>query len=893
MDTQAMVTQLMRAESMRMERFQRRRTMIQWRQESIRTNMTRMNEFRSQHTDFIARGAINNPATWNTVRASVKNADGSTNTNGISVTAGNNAKISSFDIRVEQAAQGDTARGSVQHNHMNLNSNITTALVLATGGADHTFVNINGTNVRVNATDTVQNFMDRVNSSNAGVTLSFDTMRNRFVMESKTTGENAVIRTGAGASDGWNVLARMGLDGIRPGGGTGHGGAIVGNGNFTPITGGTVIGDAIPGITDTSFRITVNGTAHDINFNATDTFDELSDAVYAATGLSISFNNFGGFTIQGNGTSIIQIGDGNPNELLDFMGFTDNAVRNNAAFLNGIVTSAHPDLDDTSKTFGELLGDVFGPGDEAEFTVGGNTFTIRYDDTVEDFLQHLRDNGLQASFHPTNHTITIRAGAAGGTINLTADNPEARGLLAALGTSQHEINAVNALPTWINGLTTVTPGIDAEMSEFIPGLENGGVRINGVNVAVLANDTFRTFINRVNSITSVGVQMDFNSTLNSFTIEPTNFNDFARIHTMNTTAGAGAPNGDSQGILAFMGLDSVYWYGNTPDERLIRRAQDAIIHYDVNGLPGDSIELKQASNTFEIHGVNITLSSAVTQNAVFTVSTERNVDDTMDAIRNFVEEYNNLIRLLNTLHTTPRARANNSARGAFFEPLSDEQRSAMSDREIERWEEQAKIGLLHRDRDIRNLHDQIRRAMFDPVILSSTVDENGRRIVDSISLFNIGITTVGRDGAPGDQLIGVLQIDEDRLRAELEKDPERVSQLFSRTPVQAGNMTGANIRERNERAPHVGLGFRLDDILRTAADDDMGPFRQRAGYTRGMTSTDNVMSRQIREYDRRMADMQAFLLRRENHFYAMFARMEQAMAQSHAQMDSLFAFMQQ
>jgi hypothetical protein len=35
--------------------------------------------------------------------------------------------------------------------------------------------------------------------------------------------------------------------------------------------------------------------------------------------------------------------------------------------------------------------------------------------------------------------------------------------------------------------------------------------------------------------------------------------------------------------------------------------------------------------------------------------------------------------------------------------------------------------------------------------------------------------------------------------------------------------------------------------------------------------------------------MQQFLIRRENHFFSMFARMEQAMAQSHAQMDALFA----
>jgi flagellar capping protein FliD len=36
--------------------------------------------------------------------------------------------------------------------------------------------------------------------------------------------------------------------------------------------------------------------------------------------------------------------------------------------------------------------------------------------------------------------------------------------------------------------------------------------------------------------------------------------------------------------------------------------------------------------------------------------------------------------------------------------------------------------------------------------------------------------------------------------------------------------------------------------------------------------------------------MQRHLVRREAHFFAMFARMEQAMSQAHNQMDALWAF---
>jgi flagellar hook-associated protein 2 len=418
------------------------------------------------------------------------------------------------------------------------------------------------------------------------------------------------------------------------------------------------------------------------------------------------------------------------------------------------------------------------------------------------------------------------------------------------------------------------------------------LNINGTAITIGENRTLAQAISQINA-SEAGVTVRFDNLRGAFTMTSNTTGQDSNI-----VIGSG-----SNAFFEELGLMTAGTLSTTDGSRA---GQDAFLRLtDSNGAINGGADLLAGSNTYtglfrsssnvirDIGGLIIDISNAtdrtvdgsgntVTAGQSININVHRNMDDAMDAIREFVENYNNLIRYLNLLHTTPRPRAGNSVRGAFFEPLTDEERAAMSDREIERWEEQARIGLLHRDRDIRNLHDQIRQAMFAPVTLADGTQ---------FSLFNIGITTVGRNGAPGDQLIGVLQIDEERLREELEANPERVQQLFARTPAEVnGGMLGATIEQRNARAPYVGLGFRLDDLLRTAADDDRGSLRQRAGYTRGLNTTENIMSRQIRDYDRRIEQMQAWLVRRENHFFAMFARMEAAMAQSHAQMDSLFAF---
>ncbi|MCL2839920.1 MAG: flagellar filament capping protein FliD [Defluviitaleaceae bacterium] len=383
---------------------------------------------------------------------------------------------------------------------------------------------------------------------------------------------------------------------------------------------------------------------------------------------------------------------------------------------------------------------------------------------------------------------------------------------------------------------------------------SSSVMINGTNITINADDTIAEFMDRVNR-SDAGVRMSFNNIAGQFQLESTSMG-------VDATVDVGA--GDALGFMAHIGLANIDSSAGTVagSGDFTSRARDAEVVID-------GVTINRSSNTFEVEGLTFTIGQAAV-GQTFQVDTQRNLDTAMETIRNFVEQYNELVRHLNTLHTTARPR---SGQRTFFEPLTDEQRREMSEREIEQWEAQARTGMLHRDNDLRSLQAEMRRWMNEGVRLADGT---------TLSLHQIGITTGAGSGS--DRLIGMLQVDESRLRNALETNAAGVQEMFTRIP---DGPTTTN-SERNAQMPNIGIAHRLNHIIENATGST-GSLRGRAGMEGGVDATNNRMSQHIQQYDSRIAQMQQWLQRRESHFFAMFARMEQAMAQSQSQMESLWA----
>jgi flagellar hook-associated protein 2 len=302
-------------------------------------------------------------------------------------------------------------------------------------------------------------------------------------------------------------------------------------------------------------------------------------------------------------------------------------------------------------------------------------------------------------------------------------------------------------------------------------------------------------------------------------------------------------------------------------------AVDAIVYVDGN-------RFVRSSNNFEIDGLTFRIdpdtfvpemvynsTTSTYSPATFQLTLTRDVSHTAQMIRDFVEQYNTLIRSIRDLTETRRPR---SGTGAFFMPLTEEERRAMSDREIEMWEEQARTGLLHRDDTLRRLTSELHRVMFEDVTLPDG---------SKINMLHLGIRTHSDLTR-----FGELQIDEDRLDHFLNNRMDDVAHLFTRqSTIHTGGAPSPQ-RSANRRA-HLsdsGIGQRIHQVLTWELSMD-GGLATRAGAGAG-TDTNNFLTRRITQEERRIDDMIRDLQRREHRYFAMFSRLEAALMQSQSQM---------
>ncbi|WP_145334520.1 flagellar filament capping protein FliD [Paenibacillus xylanexedens] len=281
-----------------------------------------------------------------------------------------------------------------------------------------------------------------------------------------------------------------------------------------------------------------------------------------------------------------------------------------------------------------------------------------------------------------------------------------------------------------------------------------------------------------------------------------------------------------------------------PDKYKTTAAVDA--KFNVNGR-----DYTDKSNTVTINGVQLTLQKTTadptdsTKDIPVTITTSSDTETAVQTIKSFVEDYNNLISLLNTKLDETKYRD--------FKPLSDEQKKEMKDTDITNWTDKAKSGLLKNDDILRSALSNMREIISGQVV----------------ALADLGITMGPYNSG------GKIILDEVVLKKALTENPQKAVDLFQGTGKEANN----------------GIFDKLADKISTSLDSlvtRVGTSKFTADLTVSYKE-ESVMGKKLKEYNSRISNMLRILEDTETRYYKQFTAMETAMNKLSSQSSSLFS----
>lgn len=257
------------------------------------------------------------------------------------------------------------------------------------------------------------------------------------------------------------------------------------------------------------------------------------------------------------------------------------------------------------------------------------------------------------------------------------------------------------------------------------------------------------------------------------------------------------------------------------------------------------------SNTFSINGLTINATgTTIDKNdikdatkaaeAAITITTTTDSQGVYDKIKDFISEYNSLINDM--------TKSYNAANAKDYEPLTDDEKDAMTDSQVEKWEQKIKDSLLRRDTTLGGVMSAMTKVM------SRSYNINGK----DYALSSFGIKTLGYGKAEkyeenayhidGDSDDDTVSGHADKLLAAINEDPDGVMQFFQQ----------------------------LTQDLYSSLGDKMGATSLSSTQT---IYNDKEMAKEYSDYTTTIAKWEDKVSKIEDSYYKKFAAMEKALSE--------------
>ena len=264
----------------------------------------------------------------------------------------------------------------------------------------------------------------------------------------------------------------------------------------------------------------------------------------------------------------------------------------------------------------------------------------------------------------------------------------------------------------------------------------------------------------------------------------------------------------------------------------------------------NGVQYTGSSSTFTIN--NLTIEAlATTGNDEISITTSTDTQGIYDKVKDFLTEYNNIINEMTKLYNA------DSSKG--YDPLTDDEKDSMSDKEIEKWETKIKDSLLRNDTTLSGVMSAMTTAM------SQAVEINGKKY----SLSSFGIHTLGYlNAADNEQNAYHIDGDEDdtntsgnadKLMTAISEDPDTVMQFMQQVTTNLYNAIGDKMKSTT-----------LSSAFTIYNDKQMAT--QYTDYTK-----------LIKEWETKISD-------KEDYYYKKFSSMESALTKLNSTQSSLSGY---
>ena len=280
-------------------------------------------------------------------------------------------------------------------------------------------------------------------------------------------------------------------------------------------------------------------------------------------------------------------------------------------------------------------------------------------------------------------------------------------------------------------------------------------------------------------------------------------------------------------------------------------------NFSINGLSisvnavTDSVDLSKAKTNGSLDADKISdmlVNTPLNDSEAISITTSTDTQGIYDKIKDFITSYNNIINKMTKLYNADSA--------GNYEPLTDDEKSEMSDSEIEKWETKIKDSLLRRDSTLSKVMSAMTTAM------SGGATVNGK----TYFLSNFGISTLGyMNAAENEQNAYHIDGDEDdentsgntdKLMTALNSDPDTVMDFMKQMATNLYN----------------------------AIDKQMTSTTLRSKYS---IYNDKEMTTQYKNYTTTIKEWETKISNKEDYYYKKFSSMESALSKLNSQTSSL------